>query len=102
MKDAKGHGSEARGGPAHGSGVDQVGRSVKMAFSKIKPQDYMDPRSERVVNFRGMIRRGQELEPLVVDPKGNLIDGNHRYAAYKAEKVKSIPVRISTGGLEPW
>ena len=27
MKDAKGHGSESRGGPAHGSGVDQVGRT---------------------------------------------------------------------------
>jgi hypothetical protein len=27
MKDALGHGSEARGGPAHGSGVDQVGRT---------------------------------------------------------------------------
>lgn len=26
MKDAKGHGSETRGGPSHGSGVDQIGR----------------------------------------------------------------------------
>jgi hypothetical protein len=27
MKDALGHGSDPRGGPAHGSGVDQVGRT---------------------------------------------------------------------------
>ena len=104
MKDAKGHGSDPRG--AHSTGINNLGNyppgTKIIPFRQVKPQDSVPADSERVVNFRGMIRRGEPLQPLVVTSDHYLIDGNHRYAAYKAERVKSVPVRVSEGGLEPW
>ena len=42
MKDAGGHGSDSRGGPAHGTGVDQIGRGFRSAA----PAEFLAARNQ--------------------------------------------------------
>ena len=42
MKDAGGHGSNPRGGPAHGTGVDQIGQKFRTAA----PAEFLAARSQ--------------------------------------------------------
>jgi hypothetical protein len=38
------------------------------------------------------IKAGKKLDPIVIDEKGNILDGQHRMSAYEALGIKEIPV----------
>jgi hypothetical protein len=119
MKDAKGHGSDPRG--AHSQGVQAVGhvdsvlaeaealaRATIMNPAKMVPIDSVRPTKQRdamsvipandewnIQQLRDTIRQGNasQIPPLYVSDKGAILDGNHRYYAFKEEGVKTIPVQ---------
>ena len=119
MKDAKGHGSNPRG--AHAEGVDQIGKTQTMAVDKIHPTENLflgkdgpvavpaqfrnlqDPHhielhdrgaQAQVDQIRSAIRAGQEVSPINVKSNGDIVDGHHRFEAFKQEGVKQIQVRV--------
>lgn len=123
MKDAKGHGSDARGA-AHQSGIDKIAGPEKFV-----PIDSLRPRPENtamlakldqlesvreqalkdaypgelyqrhgpaedVASLRAAIQRGEQLPPLAINKDGSIEDGERRYRAYKAEGAKIVRVRV--------
>ena len=124
MKDAKGHGSDPKGAHAQGvdqigkpltrplsqlrptqdaqtnapiggqNMTTDTGRTYNLnllrgdiPLSKADNQSIID-------SYRTKIRAGESIMPILITEKGNIIDGNHRHAAYKAESVKDVPVEI--------
>lgn len=89
MKDAKGHGSNLRG--THSSGVDQVPiNSLHPAYDIFQGNN-----QQKVVDkLRTAIRNGASLPPLEVTLSGRIMDGNHRFEAFKQEGFKHIRVRV--------
>ena len=106
MKDAKGHGSDPRG--AHSQGVDQIGRLAGHSYSRPKivsiDQVHLvghtlnwNVQDHAAVNsYRQQIRSGEKLAPVIVDRNQNIIDGTHRYAAFKAEGKTKISVVVES------
>jgi ParB-like nuclease domain len=105
MKDAKGHGSNPRG--THADGTDRVGLPMKMmAVGRIHPTKDVfveDPlnvpgQTQNIIDdMVNAMRAHESFPPLVVTPRGNLLDGHHRLAAYKAAGIKSVPVQVQKG-----
>ena len=48
--------------------------------------------AKRIERYVRDIKAGKKLDPIVVDNKGNVIDGQHRMTAYEIAGVKDIPV----------
>jgi ParB-like chromosome segregation protein Spo0J len=94
MKDSKGHGSNPRG--AQNAGVENIDQPENMLVNSIKPVEHTLNRA-LVNSFRASIRAGRPIPPIEVRGTkefGIVFDGHHRLAAYKAEKQKTIPVRL--------
>jgi hypothetical protein len=51
-----------------------------------------------VDDYRAKIHAGKKLDPLLVNDKGQVLDGHHRLRAYRDEGVKEVPVEISPTG----
>ena len=106
MKDAKGHGSDPRG--AHSDGVQSVGRYPGHTYSRTKTvhvnhislighELVRTTRDRETVNyFRQQIRAGAKIPPIIVDRQGNIMDGSHRYVAFKAEGKTRVPVIVES------
>jgi hypothetical protein len=101
MKDAKGHGSDPRG--THSQGVQQVGNLGSIGQYKAVPVTSLTPsfdifqgiNQQRVVDkLRSAIQGGASMPPLKVTPSGRIIDGHHRFEAFKQEGLKSVRVKI--------
>ena len=54
--------------------------------------------SEQVSEVMDVIKRGEEMPPILISPSGHLQDGRHRLEAYKRLGVKKIPVRYGYKG----
>ena len=44
--------------------------------------------------YRRRIRAGEPIEPLIVTKNGDLLDGHHRWLAFKAEGVSLIRAQV--------
>ena len=124
MKDAKGHGSDPRGAHSAGVdqvgrvptrplsqlrptqdamtnesiGGQKVtldtGRTYNMELLRGDiPLSRADNQSI-IDDYRAKIRAGESIPPILITERGNILDGNHRHAAYLAEGVKDVPVEI--------
>lgn len=106
MKDAKGHGSDTRGGAAHQTGVNAVPslNGVPVPLSAIRvAQVGLNP--DQVTRYQAMIRAGEELpaievarDPVPAERGGRqyvIQDGAHRYTATEREGRSTIQTRIS-------
>ncbi|RLI47035.1 hypothetical protein DRO61_08480, partial [Candidatus Bathyarchaeota archaeon] len=59
-------------------------RTVKtVGIDEIKPTQ-TNPNPERVKFNEELIKEGKEIEPIIVSKDGKIVDGNHRYHAYKS------------------
>jgi hypothetical protein len=58
----------------------------------IYPRKNVDP--ETVDRYREALDAGENLPPLAVMPDGSLLDGRHRYEAYKQAGVEEVEVII--------
>jgi ParB-like chromosome segregation protein Spo0J len=99
MKDRLGHGSEKRGGAAHQAAINTLvpNRANIGWVKKMAAQDSQYGQSA-IDMYRARIRAGETLPPIAVSGR-RIIDGHTRYLAYKAEKVKNIPiVRVDAKG----
>jgi hypothetical protein len=89
------------GGGGGKSGKWAAGKKGNAPLSAIKTsQAASETNKEQVKSYREQIRSGKKLAPLEVvytkeDKKFRLLDGHHRYLAYKAEGVKKVPVRVA-------
>jgi hypothetical protein len=110
MKDAKGHGSNPRGSSAHQVGVVAVGRAPAMwPIGSLHPtQDvfHANPsvgpvrplgNQALIDKYRGELKAGRNTEPLMITDKGDILDGHHRFAAYRAENRSRVPVEVIKG-----
>lgn len=52
------------------------------------------PNEEMVKKNIEILKKNKELEPIIVSKNGSIVDGNHRYEAYKRLGIKVIPIRI--------
>ena len=62
----------------------------------IYPRKNFDP--ETVARYREALSADATLPPLVVMPDGRLLDGRHRYEAYKQAGVEEVEVIIEEPG----
>lgn len=106
MKDAKGHGSNPRGGvvapdpAAHQMAInDLVPNRANIGWvKKMAAQDSQYGGQSAIDMYRARIRAGETLKPMAVSGR-KIMDGHTRYLAYKAEKVKYAPVmRVNEKG----
>ncbi|NPV72897.1 MAG: helix-turn-helix domain-containing protein [Pelotomaculum sp.] len=58
----------------------------------IYPRNDIDP--ETIARYREALEAGATLPPLVVMPDGRLLDGRHRYEAYKLIGVEEVEVIV--------
>lgn len=70
-------------------GVKNVERAVQ-SINKLAPTEDFSPSNSGVQRAMKEIQNGDRI-PLIVDEFGDIYDGNHRYAAYKALKIDDIP-----------
>lgn len=103
MKDAKGHGSNARGAAAHQTGV---GAAVPKGVREIPLADirrWQDVSPENVAAIRQAMQSGAQLPPIkvVTDSMGApygrkyvIRDGSHRYAARQQRLRATIPYEL--------
>jgi len=91
-----------------GSDVDEV-ELEKSALPKVEIDAnrciFNEPKSKmnqaaskiKIKSIKNAIEMGDELPPIVVTPRGNeylIVDGHHRYTAYKQLKKDKIPAII--------
>jgi hypothetical protein len=131
MKDAGGHGSNPRGEQNAGvenavkfvydpvtAAAEAEARARFLNPAKMVPLDSVHPTKQRdllslknktddeanIAQLRDTIRQGHgdQIPPLYVSGKNrDVIDGNHRYYAFKEEGVKMIPVQTrSRAGMK--
>jgi ParB-like chromosome segregation protein Spo0J len=48
--------------------------------------------------YRRRIRAGEAIEPLIVTQNGDLLDGHHRWLAFKAEGVSLVRAQVISWG----
>ena len=44
--------------------------------------------------YREKIRNGEHIDPIDITKAGDILDGHHRYLAYKAEGKTEMPARV--------
>lgn len=123
MKDAKGHGSDAHSSGVNAIGQSRPIAKIKptqnpmnnapvgsqrITFDTGSTYDLetlrkggtrLTPEANKAIieSYREKIRSGTPIPPILITEEGHIVDGNHRHAAYKAEKVKTAPVEIMKG-----
>lgn len=74
---------------------DEAGeKSFREAYPGEAYRPYPGDMRYKVAELRQAIRDGKKLPPLAINKDGSIEDGENRWNAYKAEGVKSIPVRV--------
>jgi len=81
---------------------DKPEPTVMIPFGKLdvlEPESKMDKSesSKKLEELIKVLKQGKKLEPILVrrlNGRYQILDGHHRYAAYKILKIKSIPARI--------
>jgi hypothetical protein len=78
-----------------------------MDVSKIKPTQFGEDAvndsskftAQQIQNAKSIenVRRREDVLPIKIDEKGNIVDGNHRYAAALMNNEKYIPVLYPIG-----
>lgn len=100
MKDAKGHGSNPRGGAAHQVAINTlVPNRANIGWVKKMAAHDSQYGQSAIDMYRARIRAGETLPPIAIDERNRIRDGHTRYLAYKAEGVKNIPfTRVNAKG----
>jgi hypothetical protein len=76
--------------------------TVMIPFNKLdilEPESKMekDESSKKLKELVKLLKQGKKLEPILVrrvNGRYQILDGHHRYAAYKEMDIKNIPARI--------
>ncbi len=66
--------------------TDDVNKIVSLYNKGIMPLD-----EKKVLSILEKLKNGKELPPLKINKDNLLVDGHHRYMAYKLEKILFVP-----------
>lgn len=68
-------------------------------IQELNQSDYIEPAEWKQEYSKEMlkdIKKGKKLPPILINEEGDILDGNHRYEAYKKAGINNVQVAVAT------